>query len=111
MFDVIFWDWRAIVEEIRRLDVLPSEVIDGLHQPFCGNGLTKEQCTVVADALEKRARCLSQEGRILLNGTRTTESDDFVFYKVRQEQNYSTNRAVIEKFIEYLRVSKGFRVC
>lgn len=36
VFDVNFWHWRAIVEAVRALGVLPDVRIDPLHQPFVG---------------------------------------------------------------------------
>ena len=111
MFDVNWWNWRALVEEIRRLQVLPDSVVDGLHDSFCGKGLSQEQCLVVADALELRIKDLSDGERILWDGTRTTKKDDGVVHRVHLEKNYSTSKPVIEKFIRYLRQSTGFEVC
>lgn len=111
-FSINFWHWRAIVEIVRREAILPEETVDGLHSPFCGNGFTAEECRLVGDHLKKYViPGLSDEERILLDGTRTDEPDDFVFHKVDMEKNYSTNKAVLLRFIQCLEDCQGFEVC
>src|SRR5215831_18009927 len=53
-FDINFWHWRAIVEAIRSTRTLTDAQVDGLHEPFCGNGLTIEQARNVATALKSK---------------------------------------------------------
>lgn len=112
-FDANFWHWRALVEAVRRLNVLPDDRVEGLHDPFCGNGLTREEARLVADALESRVLpTLSDGERLLLDGTTTSAEDDGTFYKgADAHQNYSTNRNVMTKFIDFLRECPGFEVC
>ena len=38
-----------------RLGPIPDARVDGLHDPFCGNGLTQEEAAPVSDALEAQA--------------------------------------------------------
>jgi hypothetical protein len=110
-FQVNFWNWRPIVELIRRLDILPDERAVALHEPFCNNGLTKAEANLVADALEARVLpTLGDHERVLLDGARTSEPDDFVFHRTEQFKNYSTSRAVLERFITYCRTCSGFEV-
>ena len=111
-FSINFWHWRAIVETVRREAILPEDTVDGLHSPFCGNGLTREECRLVAGHLKQHLiPGLSDEERILLDGTHTDEPDDGVFHKVDVEKNYSTNRAVLLRFIACLEDCEGFEVC
>jgi hypothetical protein len=111
-FNINFWHWRALVEAVRRTGVLPQDRIEGLHEPFCGNGLTSEEARIVADALEvKVLPGLAPQARLLLDGSTTLESDDGTFHKgADAPRNYSTNRDVLLKFIEYLRTCPGFEV-
>jgi hypothetical protein len=53
VFDVNFWHWRAIVEAVRVLGVLPEERVDSLHEQFNGE-LTVEEARAVAVALRGR---------------------------------------------------------
>lgn len=113
-FDVNFWHWHAIVEEIKRLCTLPEAVVDGLHEPFCGNGLSKDQARAVAQEIRSRVLPHVSAGvRILLDGTRTTEPDDGVFHARPEEldQNYSTTPEVLAQFGAYCEVTNGFTVC
>jgi hypothetical protein len=111
-FSINFWHWRAIVEAVRRLDVLPPEKLDGLHEPFCGNGLTREEALLVADAIEEwLLPALEPEQRLLLHGEITDEPDDGVMRKDEPERNYSTNRQSLVRFADFCRSCSGFAVC
>jgi hypothetical protein len=110
-FHINFWNWRPIVEAVRRLQVLPDERVAALHEPFCNNGLSKEEARLVADALESRILATLEKGeRVLLDGTRTSEPDDLVFHKIEQEKNYSATRPALEGFIAFCRACSGFEV-
>ncbi len=114
VFDVNFWHYRAIVEAIRSLRVLPDEQVDRLHEPFTGSGLTKDECRIVAAELQARVvPILEQDDRLLLDGTVTKEPDDGVFHKTDAEwrKNYSTNKTVLAAFIDAIHKSNGFTVC
>ena len=110
-FSINFWHWRAIVEEIRRLNLFSEELVDSLHESYCNNGLNKEECLLVAQTLnETIIPKLSDTERILFNGERTEEPDDCVFHKVDVEKNYSTNKKVLVEFVECLERCNGFEV-
>ena len=114
VFDINFWHYRAIVEAIRSLRVLPDDHVDRLHEPFTGSGLTKDECLIVAKELHARlVSTLDQDDRLLLDGTVTKEPDDGVFHKtdIEWQKNYSTNRTVIAAFVDAIRKSNGFTVC
>ncbi len=114
VFDVNFWHYRAIVEAIRSLRVLPDDHVDRLHEPFTGSGLTKDECLIVATELHARlVHTLDQDDRLLLDGTVTKEPDDGVLHHtdVEWQKNYSTNRTVLTAFVDAIRKSNGFTVC
>ena len=109
-----YWNWRAIVEAIRRLDVLPSHVVDGLHQQYAGTGLSLADAKAVAVAM--RAKLLSELShceQVMLDGTTTTVPDDGTFYRSETDsaENYSTNREVLEAFATFCESVCGFKVC
>lgn len=112
IFDVNFWHWRAIVEAIRSLDVLPTVTVDALHEPFMGE-LTEGDARIVAEAISTRLLpTLANDERLLLDGKRTTEPDDGTFHRepAEQHRNYSTDRAVLAKFADCCATCSGFRV-
>jgi hypothetical protein len=111
-FDVNFWHWRAVVEAVRSLGVLPEARVDALHDPFVGE-LTEGEAQEVAAALRARLLpTLREDERLLLDGRRTTEPDDGTFYRAPAEQhkNYGTDRRVLEEFARCCEVCGGFRV-
>jgi hypothetical protein len=113
LFFVNFWNWRAIGEAIRTLGVVSDDRASALQEPFCGNGLTRDEAYKVADAIEaKVVPLVPEDGRLLLDGSMTQTADDGTFYRAAEEssKNYSTNRVVLLKFIEYCRSSSGFDV-
>jgi Fe2+ transport system protein FeoA len=112
VFDVNFWHWRAIVEAIRSLGVLPEKRVDALHEQFVGE-LTQEETRAVAVAIRERLLpTLADDERLLLDGRRTTEPDDGTFYRdpAEQHRNYSTNRRMLEEFVKCCETCGGFRV-
>lgn len=114
VFDVNFWHYRAIVEAIRALDVLPTEKVDALHESWQDTGLTTVDARVVAAAIRTRLLpTLGDDERILWDGSRTTEADDGTFYRdpAEQHKNYSTNGRVLEEFVKCCETCEGFFVC
>jgi hypothetical protein len=112
VFDVNFWHWRAIVEAVRALRVLPEDRVDALHEQFFGE-LTEDEARAVAAAIRERLLpTLRDDERLLLEGRRTTEPDDGTFYRdpAEQHRNYSTNRQVLEAFARCCETCGGFRV-
>jgi hypothetical protein len=112
VFDINFWHWRAIVEAIRSLGVLPANRVDGLHEQFNGE-LAEDKARIVATAIRERLLpSLGNDERLLVDGRRTTEPDDGTFYQQPGEQhkNYSTDRRVLEQFAQRCETCGGFRI-
>lgn len=110
-FSINFWHWRAIVEVVRRLELLPPATVDGLHEPFCGNGLSRVEAMRVAEAIDTTVLpSLTGAMRVLLDGTTTEAPDDGRFNKGDEARNYSTNRDVLQGFAKYCRTCSGFDV-
>lgn len=112
VLDINFWHWRAIVEAVRALAVLPEDRVDPLHQPFVGE-LTRAEARRVGAAIRERLLpTLADDERLLLDGRRTTEPDDGTFYRAPAEQhrNYSTDRRVLAEFAACCDTCDGFRV-
>ena len=114
VFDVNFWHYRAIVEAVRSLRVLPEATVDALHKSWQETGLTSDEARLVAAAIRSRLLPTLAEGeRLLLDGRRTTEPDDGTFYRdpADQHKNYSTDRRVLEEFARCCETCNGFWVC
>ncbi len=112
IFDVNFWNWRALLEAVRALDVLPTETVSLLHEPYIGE-LSQDDARRVAEAIRTRLLpTLTDAERVLLDGSRTTEPDDGTFYRdaAEQHRNYSTTRDVLARFADCCASCGGFRV-
>jgi hypothetical protein len=112
IFDVNFWHWRAIVETIRNLGVLPGSRVDDLHEPFVGR-LSEAEARAVGGAIRERLLpTLGADERLLLRGRRTADPDTATFYRAPEdlEKNYSTDRRVLERFAKSCEECGGFRV-
>jgi len=105
-----FWHWRTILAAVRRLDVIPGERLDPLEESWLDGRLTQAEARAVASALRERLIPSLESGeRLLLDGSRTTEPDDGVIYVGEEaHRNYSTNRAVLEKFAAFCDSCNGF---
>jgi hypothetical protein len=107
------WHWHAIVEAMRALDVLPEPRVQALHVGFSGNGLTRDEARAVAAALRQRLLpALADAERLLLDQTRTTTPDDGVMHYEpgTLHLNYSTDRAMLERFATACETCDGFKV-
>jgi hypothetical protein len=112
IFDVNFWHWRAIVEAVRSLRVLPEPRVDALHESWIGE-LTQVEARLVAFAIRRKLLpTLRDDERLLMDGQRTTEPDDGTLYREPEDQhkNYSTNRQILEEFAKCCETCGGFRV-
>ncbi len=110
-FNVNFWNWRAIVEAVGSLGVVPEDRVQELHRQYCGTGLTKEEARKVAAALRaKLLPALGKDERLLLDGTKTSKPDDSKMHYTETEKNYSTNAEVLGEFAEFCETCEGFDV-
>ena len=118
-FNINFWHWGAIVEAIRSTRTLPDAEVDGLHEPFCGNGLSAEQARIVAAALRAKViPALAANFWLGLDQSVSTNRNEgpaggFTAAAERGEDLsylYQTNRAALESFAEYCEICNGFDV-
>src|SRR5258708_4194294 len=87
IFRVNFWHWRAIVEAIRSLGVLPEPRVDSLPEPCVGE-LSQEEARAVATAIRQGLLpSLAEQERLLLDGRRTSEPDDGTLYRSPEEEH------------------------
>jgi len=119
VFNTNFWHWGAIVEAIRSTRTLPDALVDGLHVPFCGNGLSAEQARSVAAALRAKViPALAVDEWLGLDQAVSTNQNEgpaggFTAAAARGEDLsylYQTNRAALESFAEYCEICNGFDV-
>ena len=109
VFVVNFWNWRAIVEAVRRLDVLPDDRVDALHGEFGQTEVSRNEAHQIGTAIRERlVPSLGNDGRVLIDGKRTTEPEDPALDWSDFDKNYSTNRRVLDEFATYCLTCAGF---
>ena len=112
VFNANFWHWRAIVEAVRTLKVLPESRVDSLHEVYIGD-LTETEVRAVATAIRDRLLPKLIEGeRLFLDGSSSIVQDDGTMHYEPEDQhkNYSTNRKVLEDFVFCCETCNGFVV-
>lgn len=106
-----FWNWRSIVEIVRRLRVVPDDTVSNLQTPYCGYGLDREQASLVAAAIESEVLPgLAADMFIRIDGSITKEPPIGDLGSETGWTWYRTNREVLLEFIDFCRNGSGFDV-
>ena len=111
--DLNFWNWRTIVEAIRRLDILPADRAMKLHEPICGHKWSESEARQISSALKARLLpTLAENGRLLLDGAQTLQPDNLIFHRDAEnaDKNYSTNAEIVRRLSDFLDDCKGFEL-
>ncbi|WP_293914785.1 hypothetical protein [Deinococcus sp.] len=107
-----WWNWRPTLTLISTLKLLDAERLD-LMGYNAGAEVSQAEAQAIASFLEARVLpLLSENQRVLLNGSRTTEPDDGTFYEEPSEmyKNYSTSLDWLSEFAQFCRECGGFSV-
>jgi hypothetical protein len=90
---VNFWNWRPTVEIIRSFGILDNERLELMQIECCRPEISTDEARAIAGRLAEYIKKIPPNGRVLLDGTFTSEPDDFKFH-VGEEvaMNYSATR-------------------
>jgi hypothetical protein len=105
-----WWIWRPIMAELRRARVVTDDQFERMSGNFYGGRATAEDAVRIADHLEAVAARLGEKGRLLLDGSMTTEPDSYELHHDDVSKNYSAPREHVTRFIAFCRQSGGFAV-
>ena len=111
-FKASFWHWRAIVEVILKLKVLPDGKVEFLAAPFTGH-LSRDEARQVAVALRhKTLEDLHPGEHMLMNGKHVDVPANDRIHKSpeRKHLNYALSREELEEFADYCERCAGFKV-
>ena len=111
-FKASFWHWRAIVEVILKLKVLPDGKVEFLAAPFSGH-LSQDEARQVAVALRHGTLETLEPGEhVLMNGKHVDKVDETHIHKSpeRKHLNYALSREELVEFAEYCESCNGFKV-
>ncbi len=109
---VNFWNWRPTVELIGSFEILDEERLDLIGQQCLGAKISKEEAFQIGTRI--RAQILpnlTDDQRILLDLTSTTEPNDRKFHQGNDwHKNYATSKKWLEQFSEFCLTCEGFSI-
>ncbi len=111
-FKASFWHWRAIVEVILKLKILPDGKVEFLAAPYTGH-LSQDEARQVARALRHNTLVDLEPGEhVLMNGKHVDQVDNSHIYKSpeRKHLNYALSREELAEFADYCERCGGFKV-
>ena len=112
-FNANVWNWKAILEVIKDMDVLSEGKVRQMGYNAMGVKIDIEDAHLIGsklrdDVLPK----LAPNKRMFADGTITDDPDDGTIYKDEDEQwrNYSVSHDWVKDFSEFCLRSKGFQI-
>ena len=112
-FNANVWNWKAILEVIKNMDVLSEGKVRQMGYNAMGVKIDIEDAHLIGsklrdDVLPK----LAPNKRMFADGMVTDDPDDGTIYKDEDEQwrNYSVSHDWVKDFSEFCLRSKGFQI-
>ncbi|HQU91235.1 MAG TPA: hypothetical protein PLK77_03010 [Pyrinomonadaceae bacterium] len=112
-FNANVWNWKAILEVIKDMDVLSEGKVRQMGYNAMGVKIDIDDAHLIGsklrdDVLPK----LEPNKRMFADGTVTDSPDDGTIYKDEDEQwkNYSVSHDWVKDFSEFCLRSKGFQI-
>lgn len=112
-FNANVWNWKAILEVIKDMDVLSEGKVRQMGYNAMGVKIDIDDAHLIGsklrdDVLPK----LEPNKRMFADGTVTDAPDDGTIYKDEDEQwkNYSVSHDWVKDFSEFCLRSKGFQI-
>ena len=112
-FNANVWNWKAILEVIKGMDVLSEGKVRQMGYNAMGVKIDIDDAHLIGsklrdDVLPK----LEPNKRMFADGTVTDSPDDGTIYKDEDEQwkNYSVSHDWVKDFSEFCLRSKGFQI-
>ena len=109
---VNFWNWHPTVELIRSFGVIDDERLELMQIQCVGAQISRHEARHIGERIQKGILShLSDEGRVKLDLSVTTEPDDgTMYYGDDAERNYGANRTWLRKFAHFCLTCSGFEV-
>jgi hypothetical protein len=112
-FSANVWNWKAILEVIKDLDVFSEGKVRQMGYNAMGVKVDIEDAHLIGAKLRDQVLPkLAPNKRMFADGTVTDEPDDGTIYKDEDEQwrNYSVSHDWVKDFSEFCLRSKGFQI-
>lgn len=112
-FSANVWNWKAVLEVIKDLDVFSEGKVRQMGYNAMGVKVDVEDAHLIGAKLRDQILPkLAPNKRMFADGTVTDEPDDGTIYKDEDEQwrNYSVSHDWVKDFSEFCLRSKGFQI-
>lgn len=112
-FSANVWNWKAILEVIKDLDVFSEGKVRQMGYNAMGVRVDIEDAHLIGAKLRDHVLPkLAPNKRMFADGTVTDEPDDGTIYKDEDEQwrNYSVSHDWVKDFSDFCLRSKGFQI-
>ncbi|SEG67405.1 hypothetical protein SAMN05444920_103869 [Nonomuraea solani] len=105
------WNWRPTLELLESSGVVDAETAELLGYNISVD-LSGEDAQRIATFLEGHLAAIPADGRVLLDGSVTTEPDTFAFHRDDLARNYSATAEWLARFRDFCRsATEGFTAC
>jgi hypothetical protein len=112
-FSANVWNWKAILEVIKDLDVFSEGKVRQMGYNAMGVKVDMEDAHLIGAKLRDQILPkLAPDKRMFADGTVTDEPDDGTIYKDEDEQwkNYSVSHDWVKDFSDFCLRLKGFQI-
>jgi hypothetical protein len=112
-FNANVWNWKAVLDVIKGLDIVPENKIRQMGYNAMGVKVDLEDAHLIGQKLrDEILPKLQPNKRMFADGTVTDEPDDGTIYRDEDEQwkNYSIDHVWVKDFSEFCLRSKGFQI-
>ncbi|MEV5539484.1 hypothetical protein AB0L13_21740 [Saccharopolyspora shandongensis] len=100
--DVNAWNWRPTLVLLAQYDLLDAEKLELLGYN-CFERVTGEEAGRIAAFLDDYLATVPDDGRVRLDGSVTTEPDDYQLQGEDPAKNYSAAHAWLTEFRDFCR--------
>ena len=112
-FNANVWNWKAILEVIKEMDVLSEGKVRQMGYNAMGVKVDVEDAHLIGSKLRDTVLPkLAPNKRMFADGSVTDDPDDGTIYRDEDEQwkNYSVSHDWVKDFSDFCLRSKGFQI-
>ena len=112
-FTANVWNWKAVIEIIKSLDVISEGTVRQMGYNALGVKVEVDDAHLIGEKIRDQILPrLAPNKRRFSDGSITDQPDDGTIYRDEDEQwkNYSVNHDWLKEFSEFCLRSKGFQI-
>lgn len=112
-FTANVWNWKAVIEIIKSLDVISEGTVRQMGYNALGVKVEVEDAHLIGEKIRDQILPkLAPNKRMFSDGSITDQPDDGTIYRDEDEQwkNYSVNHDWLKEFSDFCLRSKGFQI-